>query len=145
MPDEYEYWNSHRETADEWGIDLDTLDDESDTHFGSPKLPEIASGFQQQDAELTDTTDLSELLIRRHAAIKEYETIAVAVALDSLKWNEDGPTYLSEDGQTTLDRLVQILSAQDLEYCLAKGNIEMHKQFAVHQCAHLVFAQSDSR
>jgi len=161
MPDEYEYWKSHQDTADEWDIDLDTLHDESDTRFGSPKLPEIDSNFQWQKVELTDVIDLSELspirrlqnvakhiirqIRRRRNSIKEYETIAVAAALDSLNWSRDGSKYLPEAGRATLDRLARIISAQDLEYCRAKGNIEMHKQFAVHQCADLVFAQSDSR
>ena len=78
----------------------------------------------------------------RRAAIKEYETIAVAAALDDLGWMADGPRYLSEAGQKTFDRLVLILSPRDLAYCRAKGEIEIGKTYAVHNaCVHLVFAE----
>jgi len=163
MPDEYEYWSEHRNTIDEWGIDLGTLTDESDTHFGSPDPIKIAYGAEWQDElETTDAIDPSELSLiqrfqraanqvlrkvqqtrrwdhfeARRAAIKEYETIAVAAALDSLVGPGDGRQYLSEDDQKKLDRLVVVLSPRDLAYCRAKGEIEMRKSFAVYVgCAH---------
>ena len=157
MPDEYEYWRTHWGTVDEYGIALDTLTNESDTHFGSPDPLKLAYGPEWHDEETTDGSDLSELspiqkfqhvanhvlkkvqqtrrwdfLRARRAAIKEYETIAVAAALDSYKWTKDGPRYLSEAGQKTLNRLVLVLSPRDLAYCRAKGEIEMRKGYAVH-------------
>jgi len=92
------------------------LTSESDTHFGSPDPIKIAYGPEWRDEDPKDGTNLSELspiqrfqhvanhvlkkvqqtrlwdfLRARRAAIKEYETIAVAAALDSLAWMTDGP------------------------------------------------------
>jgi len=136
---------------------LETLTSESDTRFGSPDPLKFAYGPEWHDEETKDGTNLSELspiqrfqhvanhvlkkvrqtrrwdfLKTRRAAIKEYETIAVAAALDSLVGMSDGPRYLSEDGQKTLDRLVLVLSPRDLAYCRAKGEIEMRKAYAVY-------------
>jgi len=88
-----------------------------------------------------------EFLRARRAAIKEYETIAVAAGLDSLAWMTDGPRYLSEADQKTLDRLVLVLAPRDLAYCRAKGEIEMNKTYTVHLnvCVCPVFAECNSR
>jgi len=150
---------------------LETLTSESDTRFGSPDPLKFAYGPEWHDEETKDGTNLSELspiqrfqhvanhvlkkvqqtrrwdfLRARRAAIKEYETIAVAAALDSLAWMTDGPRYLSEADQKTLDRLLLVLSPRDLAYCRAKGELEMRKSYAFHiACVHPVLVECSSR
>ena len=173
MPDEIEYWDSHQDCMeDATRPALESLTSEAHTRFGSPNPLKLAYGPECHDEETKDGTNLSELspiqrfqhvanhvlkkvqqtrrwefLRARRAAIKEYETIAVAVGLDSLASMTDGPRYLSEAGQKTLDRLVLVLSSRDLAYCRAKGEIEMNKTYTVHLnvCVCPVFAECNSR
>ncbi|KAH7104477.1 hypothetical protein BKA62DRAFT_462465 [Auriculariales sp. MPI-PUGE-AT-0066] len=68
----------------------------------------------------------------RRDAMAEYSKLAIPAALDSLRFQLDGPKYMSPKQEEIVNKLLLVLSSRDLAYLRAKGDLDLRQAFPVH-------------
>lgn len=118
-PDDFEFWDEHRQFPDDVGLTLSAID-QSKLLFEVPQREILAVQPEYRNDESHKNTMI------------EYIRLAKLVALDNLKFT-DGPPYLPEDKIDEFWKLQDSLSADEQTYCDTIADLEFRESHvAVH-------------